>query len=95
MVGIKNLKYSHHKDDCMVRRTTILLDDEIYEYLVSESIKKYGSSKRISQLVNELLRRTMFDREKVVQLLMKEKVARTTAKEFESFRRDLSRRAEG
>jgi hypothetical protein len=79
----------------MVRRTTILLDDEIYEYLVSESIKKYGSSKRISQLVNELLRRTMFDREKVVQLLMKEKVARTTAKEFESFRRDLSRRAEG
>jgi len=79
----------------MVRRTTILLDDEIYEYLVSESIKKYGSSKRISQLVNELLRRTMFDREKVVQLLMKEKVARTTAKEFESFRRDLSRSAEG
>jgi len=62
----------------MVRRTTILLDDELYEYLVSESIKKYGSSKRISQLVNELLRRTMFDREKVVQLLMKEKVARTT-----------------
>jgi len=79
----------------MVRRTTILLDDELYEYLVSESIKKYGSSKRISQLVNELLRRTMFDREKVVQLLMKEKVARTTAKEFESFRRDLSRGTEG
>jgi len=79
----------------MVKRTTILLDEDLYEYLIRESIRRHGSSKKLSQVVNELLRKTLFDGEKVVQLLSKEKVARTTAKEFEEFRRKLSRRMEG
>ncbi|MGB9760332.1 MAG: hypothetical protein ACP5HX_11150 [Thermoproteota archaeon] len=75
----------------MVKRTTILLDEDLYEYLVKESVRKYGSSKKLSQVINELLRKAMFDKERVVQLLSKKKLARTTAKEFEDFRRNLSR----
>jgi uncharacterized membrane protein YheB (UPF0754 family) len=79
----------------MVKRTTILLDEDLYEYLIKESIRRHGSSKKLSQVINELLRKTLFDSGKVVQLLSKEKVARATAREFEEFRRELSRRMEG
>ena len=81
-------------DISMVKRTTILLEEDLYEYLIKESIRKYGSSKKLSQVINELLRKTLYDKEKVIQLLSEERVAHTTAKKFEEFRRELSRRME-
>jgi len=37
-------------------KTTIILDDELYKRLVQESLEKYGSTKKLSQLINEKLR---------------------------------------
>ncbi|MHB1493703.1 MAG: hypothetical protein ACYCR7_08640 [Thermoplasmataceae archaeon] len=37
-------------------RTTINLDDAIYEEIVKESVEKYGSTKNISKIINQRLR---------------------------------------
>ena len=37
-------------------KTTINLDDEIYEDIVKESVEKYGSTKNISKIINQRLR---------------------------------------
>jgi len=38
-------------------KTTINLDDELYRKLVDESIRRFGSTKKISFLINEKLRK--------------------------------------
>ncbi len=43
----------------MSRRTTIILDKEVYEKLVAESVRRYGTARAMSKLVNELLRRAL------------------------------------
>ena len=45
-------------------KTTINLDDEIYSEIVRESIEKYGSTKNISKIINQLLRNRMNSSEK-------------------------------
>ncbi|BFH74225.1 hypothetical protein SJAV_21690 [Sulfurisphaera javensis] len=42
-----------------MKKTLVRLDDEIYEELVNLSIKKYGNTKHISDVLNEILRKTM------------------------------------
>ncbi|MHB8360644.1 MAG: hypothetical protein ACYDAO_09075 [Thermoplasmataceae archaeon] len=37
-------------------KTTINLDDAIYEEIVKESVEKYGSTKNISRIINQRLR---------------------------------------
>lgn len=37
-------------------KTTIMLDDDLYRRLVEEAIKKYGSTRKLSRLINEKLR---------------------------------------
>jgi hypothetical protein len=37
-------------------KTTIDLDTEIYEALVEEAVKKYGTTKTLSRLINDKLR---------------------------------------
>jgi len=77
----------------MSRRTTVLLDDDIYEKIVSESMRKYKTTKAISKVADELLKRALKG-EKVLDLIFTEKLAKTNRKEFESFRRELSQRFE-
>lgn len=79
----------------MTKRTTVLIDDEVYEKLVQESVKKYGSTKAISKVLNERLRGTISGERKIVELIRSKRIARTTAKEFEQFRKRLSSRLEG
>jgi len=38
-------------------KTTINLDDEIYADIVKESIEKYGSTKNMSKIINQRLRK--------------------------------------
>jgi predicted CopG family antitoxin len=78
----------------MSRRTTILLDDDIYQRLVNESLRRYKTTKAMSKVANELLRRALKGEAKILDLIFSEKVAKTTASEFETFRRDLSKRFE-
>ena len=78
----------------MSRRTTILLDDDIYERLVNESMRKYKTTKAMSKVANELLKRALKGETKVLDLIFTEKLAKTNQKEFEIFRRELSKRFE-
>ena len=78
----------------MSRRTTILLDDDIYEKLVNESMRRYRTTKAMSRVANELLKRALKGEANVLDLVFSEKLAKTNVKEFETFRRELSKRFE-
>jgi len=78
----------------MSRRTTILLDDDIYEKLVRESLRRYKTTKAMSKVANELLKRALKGETKILDLVFSEKLAKTSAREFEAFRRELSSRFE-
>ncbi|MGB9630659.1 MAG: hypothetical protein ACP5KE_05085 [Candidatus Methanodesulfokora sp.] len=76
----------------MPRRTTLVLDDEVYEKLVQESIRRYGTARAISRVVSDLLKERF--RSDLIKLIYSEKIARISQKEFEEFRAQLSRRIE-
>ena len=78
----------------MSRRTTILLDDDVYERLVRESLRRYKTTKAMSKVVNELLKSAIRGEADILKLVFSEKIARTSAREFEEFRRKLSERFE-
>ncbi|MFH0949387.1 MAG: hypothetical protein V1802_02775 [Candidatus Aenigmatarchaeota archaeon] len=40
-------------------KTTVLIDEQLYKKLVMKSIEKYGSTKNISKLLNELLKKEL------------------------------------
>ena len=37
-------------------RTTIILEDQLYKELVSEAVRSYGSTRRLSFLINQKLK---------------------------------------
>lgn len=78
----------------MSKRTTILLDDDVYEKLVNESLRKYRTTKAMSKVANEMLKRALKGQTKLLELISSKKIAKTSNKEFESFRRELSKRFE-
>jgi hypothetical protein len=45
-------------------KTTINLDDEIYAEIVKESVEKYGSTKKMSMIINQRLRNKKNDARK-------------------------------
>jgi len=81
---------------CMPKRTTVILEDEVYEKLLKESIRRYGNARNISKVINELLKKVFEEdvKSELVRLIYSEKVANVTAKEFEDFRRSLAKRFE-
>ncbi len=80
----------------MPKRTTLVLDDRVYEKLVKESLSRYGTARNISKVVNDLVEQKGAAEKKkdVLKLIYSEKIARTSASEFEKFRRKLSARLE-
>jgi predicted CopG family antitoxin len=40
----------------MSKRTSVLLEEDVYKKLVEESLKRYGTVKALSKVLNELLR---------------------------------------
>ena len=78
----------------MAKRTTIILHDDIYERLVQESLRRYKTTKAISKVVNEMLQASLRSEAKILNLIFSRKIAKTTSKEFEAFRRQLSKRFE-
>jgi predicted CopG family antitoxin len=75
-------------------RTTIILDDDIYEKLVEESIRRYGSVRAILRVVNELLRKSLVSEDELIKLIYSEKLAEIDIRDFEEFCSKLSRRFE-
>jgi len=78
----------------MAKRTTIMLDEEVYERLVQESLRRHKTTKALSKVINELLKRALKSEVEILNLIFSEKIVKTSAKEFEEFRRELSRRLE-
>jgi hypothetical protein len=74
----------------MMKRTTVLLEGEVYNALVRESLQEYKNAKSISKVMNKILKRALTSEARLTKLLYSKKVAYTTAKEFEKFRHDLS-----
>ena len=78
----------------MPKRTTIILDDDVYELLVMESVKRYGTTKAISRVLNELVRRQLNARKELLELIFSEKEIEVNEEEFEESRKELSLGAE-
>jgi len=78
----------------MPRRTTVLLDEDIYEWLIRESIRRYGTSRALSKVLNEVLRRGLSSKNDLIKLIYSEKLVNVEQAELEDFRRKLSRRFE-
>jgi hypothetical protein len=74
----------------MPKRTTLVLSDRTYEKLVSESMKKYGSARNLSKVVNDLVEEKAESKSDIMELIYSEKLARTSTRDFEQFRRKLS-----
>lgn len=78
----------------MPKRTTILLEEDLYQKLIEESLKKYKSTRALSKIINELLRKALRDESQIINILLSEKLVKVTSKDFEEFRRELSKRFE-
>jgi len=74
------------------RRTTIILDEDVYEMLVNESIKRYGTSKAISRVINDIVRKSIGYRRYLRELVLSEPQAFVDEEEFGKFRRELGKR---
>ena len=78
----------------MPRRTTVVLEDDVYEKLVRESMRKYRTPRAISKVINDILRKVLSRTDEVIELLYSERYARVTLKEVEELRRELSEELE-
>lgn len=78
----------------MPKRTTVMLDEDIYPMLVEISLRRYGTVKAISKVLNDLLKEALKGREAILRLIYSDKIVKITAKEFEEFREELSKRFE-
>lgn len=76
----------------MPKRTTVILDDDVYENLVRESIRRYGTTRAISKILNEILRDSLSGRRELIRLIYSEKIAEVSIEELNEFRRELSKR---
>jgi len=76
----------------MPKRTTVVLDDDVYEMLVRESIRRYGTARSLSKVLNELLRREANSMRELVQLIYSEKLVWVDQAEIEKLRKELSKR---
>jgi predicted CopG family antitoxin len=74
----------------MPKRTTLVLSDRVYEKLVSESMKKYGSARNLSKVVNDLVEEKTESKSDIMELIYSEKLTKTSTRDFEQFRRKLS-----
>ena len=74
----------------MVKRTTVLLENSVYDALVKESLEEYKNTRSVSKIMNEILKKSLTNRGRLMSLIYSRKVARTTAKGFEKFRSGLS-----
>jgi len=78
----------------MPKRTTVMLDDDVYEMLVRESIRRYSTTRALSKVLNELLRERANPMKELMQLIYSEKLVWIDQTEVEKLRKELSKRFE-
>ncbi|RLG85977.1 MAG: hypothetical protein DRO39_04310 [Thermoprotei archaeon] len=75
----------------MPRRTTVILDYDVYEALVQESVRRYGTARALSRVLNELLRERLGAEEELLRLIYPEKLVEVEQDKVEELRRELSK----
>ncbi|MDE1855518.1 MAG: hypothetical protein KGH57_04350 [Candidatus Micrarchaeota archaeon] len=74
----------------MEKRTTVILEKDVYDALVRESLEEYKTAKSLSKVLNEILKKSLMNKARLTQLIHSKKIAKITAKEFEKFRSEIS-----
>ena len=46
-------------------KTTIILEDDLYKELVKEALERYGTTRKLSKLINEMLRESIAQKKPV------------------------------
>jgi len=74
----------------------VILDDDVYEILVRESLSRYGTTRALSKVLNELIREAIRLRGviEVKKILHEKKRVKVTSEEFHKFRKELSKKFE-
>ncbi|PUA34239.1 MAG: hypothetical protein B9J98_01225 [Candidatus Terraquivivens tikiterensis] len=62
--------------------------------MVNECVKRYGTTRALSRLINELLQEGLGSRAELLELIYSEKIVSVSQKELEEFRGRLSKRLE-
>ncbi|MGQ4891586.1 MAG: hypothetical protein ACP6IP_03755 [Candidatus Njordarchaeia archaeon] len=80
----------------MPKKTVVLLDEDVYEVLINESISKYGTTRKMSKVLNELIRKAIKLEGilEIKKILSEKKKAKVTVDKFHRFRKELSKRFE-
>ena len=73
-----------------------MLSDDVYNILVKESLSRYGTTRALSKVLNELVREAIKLKGilEIKELLRKEKKIKITAEKFYKFRKMLSKKLE-
>jgi hypothetical protein len=74
----------------MEKRTTVILEKDVYDALVKESLEEYKTAKSLSKVLNEILKKSLMNKARLSQLIHSKKITTTTARKFEKFRSELS-----
>jgi len=83
----------------MPRRTTVVIQDGTYAKLVEESLRRFGSARAVSKVIDEMVDEMSKAKQQegqrdLLTLLHSKKVAKTSLKDFERDRGKLSTRLE-
>ncbi|MEM3384753.1 MAG: hypothetical protein QXE05_06540 [Nitrososphaeria archaeon] len=57
-------------------KTTIVLEDDLYKELVREALEKYGTTRKLSKLINEKLRKAMYSKIEIEEKSLRIKLGR-------------------
>ena len=68
----------------------MVLEKGVYDALVKESIDEYNNTKAISKVLNKIVKKALANKGRLSEVLHSKRVVKTTAKEFEKFRHELS-----
>lgn len=62
-------------------KTTIVLEDDLYKELVKEALEKYGTTRKLSKLINEKLRKAMYSKIEIEEKSLRIKLGKKLAPE--------------
>lgn len=62
-------------------KTTIILEDDLYKELVREALEKYGTTRKLSKLINEKLRKTIYNEMEIEEKSLRVKLGKKLSPE--------------
>ncbi len=62
-------------------KTTIILEDDLYKELVREALEKYGTTRKLSKLINDKLRKTIYNEMEIEEKSLRVKLGKKLSPE--------------